>query len=275
MSFTHTHRGHCQICAFVHAIDPKTGRVAKHGYTVKFGFFKGVCSGSGHLSMHVERSYTDRAVKAAHERANAAWKLAKTHAQGTTHPERVWNGTFVNVPTSTMFSAKRSVEKQRVIVPWEEADAKHRELGCAAEIAELARSASADQEYATVIQGWADKITGKVEAYSVDALEPTAKVGETVRVGGAKKGFDAVIEAIERRPYRSAGYRRGASTVMAPHALVTRPAIPEKRLKPNKTYPEGFLVSEGRPAKQYWEPMRHLKRAVPQLVKELQEAGLI
>jgi hypothetical protein len=44
----HTHRGTCQVCGRVQAIDNTTGVVAKHGYKVSgWGFFKGVCGGAG------------------------------------------------------------------------------------------------------------------------------------------------------------------------------------------------------------------------------------
>lgn len=40
-----THRGTCQICGSVQLLPG--GFLAKHGYTVKWGFFSGVCPGSG------------------------------------------------------------------------------------------------------------------------------------------------------------------------------------------------------------------------------------
>jgi len=43
-----THRGTCQICGSAQMLP--SGLIAKHGYTVaQWGFFNGVCSGSGHL----------------------------------------------------------------------------------------------------------------------------------------------------------------------------------------------------------------------------------
>ena len=45
----HTHTGTCQICERRQAVNVKTGRIAKHGYTVDWGFFSGTCPGSDHL----------------------------------------------------------------------------------------------------------------------------------------------------------------------------------------------------------------------------------
>ncbi len=39
-----THKGTCQICGSIQMLPE--GRLAKHGYTVKWGFFSGVCPGS-------------------------------------------------------------------------------------------------------------------------------------------------------------------------------------------------------------------------------------
>ena len=43
---THTHRGTCQACGSVQAVDNVSSLVAKHGYQV-VGYFRGVCQGAG------------------------------------------------------------------------------------------------------------------------------------------------------------------------------------------------------------------------------------
>jgi hypothetical protein len=274
MSYTHTHRGHCQVCASVQAIDPKTGAVAKHGYNVKFGFFNGTCAGSGSLSMHVERKLSDSQIASARHRAAMKRDLAQSHAAGKTHPEHVWNGKYVKVPAPTKGWPDRKVDEP-VVDAWDNVTPEFQQKGLAREIFILNARAEQEEDYARFIQHWVDGVFGLVDAYSVDALEPTMKVGDTVRVGGAKTGYDAVIEAVEVRPYRSNGYRRGTTSVMAPFALVTRPAITEKRTKPSKGLPEGVVTREGRPAKQVWEAMRHLKLPPSQLIEKLQKAGLL
>ena len=42
-----THFGECQICGSAQLLP--NGLLSKHGYTVKWGFFSGVCAGAGHL----------------------------------------------------------------------------------------------------------------------------------------------------------------------------------------------------------------------------------
>lgn len=44
----HTHTGHCQLCDNSQAIGVASNRIAKHGYTKRWGFFSGTCPGSDH-----------------------------------------------------------------------------------------------------------------------------------------------------------------------------------------------------------------------------------
>jgi hypothetical protein len=53
---TATHNGTCQACGRQHAVNVKSGKLAKHGYTVDWGFFNGTCSGSDHLPLEKDTS---------------------------------------------------------------------------------------------------------------------------------------------------------------------------------------------------------------------------
>lgn len=48
MKTTHTHRGTCQSCGKVQAVDNGSKILAKHGYTVAYGVFNFVCKGADH-----------------------------------------------------------------------------------------------------------------------------------------------------------------------------------------------------------------------------------
>jgi hypothetical protein len=61
MKTTHTHRGTCQACGARQAVELPKGIIAKHGYTVAgFGFFNGVCRGSGYLPAEHNTALTIR-----------------------------------------------------------------------------------------------------------------------------------------------------------------------------------------------------------------------
>jgi hypothetical protein len=58
----HTHTGTCQACGRQQAVGNDTGRIAKHGYTVDWGYFNGVCHGAGKQPAEVDVTYTRRLI---------------------------------------------------------------------------------------------------------------------------------------------------------------------------------------------------------------------
>lgn len=56
-----THFGICQVCGSRQAYtDGK--RIAKHGYTVDYGFFNGTCQGSDHLALEEDHAVADEII---------------------------------------------------------------------------------------------------------------------------------------------------------------------------------------------------------------------
>jgi hypothetical protein len=53
-------RGNCQCCGREQAV--VNGMMSKHGYTVKQGWFSGVCSGRNYLPVQVSRVQTDKII---------------------------------------------------------------------------------------------------------------------------------------------------------------------------------------------------------------------
>ena len=90
----HTHTGTCQLCGREHAINVKTGAIAKHGYTVDYGFFSGTCRGAGCQPLQISREWLDTNIERWEEQANI--ELAKTAADIAKVPVNVLvkNGAF-------------------------------------------------------------------------------------------------------------------------------------------------------------------------------------
>lgn len=66
---TATHNGTCQACGRQHAVNPKTGNLAKHGYTVDWGFFNGTCSGSDRAPLEIAAEHNIEIIVALRARA--------------------------------------------------------------------------------------------------------------------------------------------------------------------------------------------------------------
>tara|TARA_R110002020_G_scaffold62613_1_gene167328 strand:+ start:5973 stop:6566 length:594 start_codon:yes stop_codon:yes gene_type:complete len=73
---TATHNGNCQCCGSLQAVNNKTGLLAKHGYTVDWGFFSGTCVGSDHPPLQKDHTVLDGTVEAL--RVFAAKKASMT-----------------------------------------------------------------------------------------------------------------------------------------------------------------------------------------------------
>lgn len=54
----HTHKGMCQACGRMHAVNNKTGLIAEHGYQVHWNQFIGSCSGSNRLPIQLSTAWT-------------------------------------------------------------------------------------------------------------------------------------------------------------------------------------------------------------------------
>lgn len=281
---THTHRGHCQVCLRVQAIDVVTGLIAKHGYEVAHGMFRGQCPGSGYATLHTARGLTDSVIDA-YRRAQAEHKkTADEYEAGIVVPSTVWECRNFNTPAKPYWTGehvkvmkpnprKPGTEHEvsvRKMIAWADANDEQR----ARQVKEIVDEARSDERHA---KGHADMMVryateifeGKVPAYRNEDLDSFVKVGMTVQLGGDKNGFECVVEEIAEGEYTTFGYSRGRQTIMIPHAKVTRPAIADTLTKAGK------VKKAGRPAKTYWEPVRNIKAPKGSLVDRLKADELI
>jgi hypothetical protein len=63
MKTTHTHRGTCQACGSVQAVDNVTSLIAKHGYKVEYGSFHFVCHAAGYHPAEQDVTYTRQTIR--------------------------------------------------------------------------------------------------------------------------------------------------------------------------------------------------------------------
>lgn len=104
-------RGHCQCCGRVHAA---SGYVAKHGYTVNYGFFNGVCPGHRYLPLEKDRSAADRSANAMDHMAVRLLRQAKRLKEGKTTPTLVRVGHGIDAKTVEFAEAPRGDQDQAI-----------------------------------------------------------------------------------------------------------------------------------------------------------------
>lgn len=117
---THTHKGNCQACGRLQAVDNATGDLAKHGYNVEHGYFRGTCPGSGEYPLQIERALTDEIIASMEAEARAATVLLKKLQAGKAHPVMVQK--FEDSGRRTVLKDKKTGNWDVVMIPWAEAN---------------------------------------------------------------------------------------------------------------------------------------------------------
>lgn len=88
-----THKGHCQICGACQKLP--AGLLSKHGYTTRWGFFEGVCPGSGHPPFEEDISLIEGAIaRATEEAARVEERAAATRMEAD--PDACWFHAYFN-----------------------------------------------------------------------------------------------------------------------------------------------------------------------------------
>lgn len=231
----HTHTGHCQACARVHAVDVKRGDIAKHGYNVRFGYFAGVCSGSDHAPLEVERTFADETIVALEAFAKRQVKRARDLLAGTEVLTEVKSG-----KTKLDAQGKKMRDRDYKYIPemiaWADATAEQRARAVEAAATVCQQNAIGARAHAKSLAAIIPKIHGQplISVAPVDAVaDAPLAVGDVVRVWG-KTGFDAECIALRYAVCHGQGPSLNGHSVM--HAVFRRPtggevAIPLRKIR--------------------------------------------
>lgn len=285
---THTHRGHCQVCLRIQAIDVETGLIAKHGYVVRNQSFRGECSGSNFPTLHMKRNLTDAVILAYRHREADYKAIADSLEDKSVTPAGAWVGEYwgeTKADGSRYWSGEYHKEMRpnfekkgapleevrvRTMIEWAKATDDQRARQLAEDISSARREEYNAKSDADMFTKWAKEVhDDKMPAYRNEDLDEWAKEGDVVQVGGGKTGFECKVEALAVMPYTTHGYMRGRQTIQIQHAQVTRPAVADTFHK------NGSVKKAGKPAKTWFEPVRNLKPPKGSLIDRLREAGLI
>jgi hypothetical protein len=116
-----THYGHCQICGARQLLPGSV--LAKHGYTTKWGFFSGTCTGSGHQPFEVATNLIEDAIA----RAQATSFNLRAEAitlRATSTGTKTWvtvydSATWKDRSSRTRWVEVELTEQQRATTGWD------------------------------------------------------------------------------------------------------------------------------------------------------------
>lgn len=134
MKTTHTHRGTCQACGKVQAVDNTSKLIAKHGYKVAYGAFQFVCNAADMKPAEFDTTYTHTTIVSCLESAVHHDSCVPPLKGGEVVPatfER-WNGKKV-VKTRTKWGMRESFGGYDTL-PIEQATADERKSRIAGQI---------------------------------------------------------------------------------------------------------------------------------------------
>ena len=107
-------RGNCQCCGREHAV--VDGRMAKHGYTVESGWFKGVCAGKHFAPIQVSREQTDTLIVSVRKQVLEMIAKADLVASGeikpttiTRHPHSKKAMEFIPFAEATVYEQRDAI----------------------------------------------------------------------------------------------------------------------------------------------------------------------
>jgi hypothetical protein len=107
-------RGNCQCCGREHAV--VDGKMAKHGYTVESGWFKGVCAGKHFAPIQVSREQTDTLIASVRKQVLEMIAKADLVASGeikpttiTRHPHSKKAMEFIPFAEATVYEQRDAI----------------------------------------------------------------------------------------------------------------------------------------------------------------------
>lgn len=163
------YRGNCQVCGRPHAV--VKGKVAKHGYTVKDGWFEGVCNGQFYAPMQHSTERTAEIVAAVRRDCEELDARVEALVAGTVHPASI-----------------KSRIHGKPDIPWEEADQWQRKSAVEAAVWQTRQRASQGRTLASQLEQLAAERLGTplIEARRDTAPPP-------ILTGEKRRNDDAIV----------------------------------------------------------------------------------
>lgn len=158
-------RGNCQCCGNQQAVN---GHMAKHGYTIDYGWFNGVCQGASHKPMQEDRSVTDKIVSEIWTQVADLLKRAEDLKYGKITPNTCFSGNYVFTKDANGYS-----KREEVMIPFAEGMSWHQDSAVRTAIFNAEHRAKMGASFAKYLEDIANKVHGTplVEVKKPEAAE--------------------------------------------------------------------------------------------------------
>lgn len=208
----HTHRGHCQACGRLQAVDNAAHHIATHGYTVDNGYFNGTCGGSNFQPLEVSHTLLDSFVSDCFGRANGCDARIDNLTEGRDYPPKV--NKLKHGQRVYTYETNRRGRRETVytLVKWADATDAERAEGLKHAIYDLQREAKFMRYHAETLIALKARVHG--QPLKAVAKSRVLEIGDTVTL--VTFGLsDAPVLALRTmhnsrgQPLRQAQFARG------------------------------------------------------------------
>lgn len=202
-------RGHCQCCGRDQAV--VRGNMSKHGYTVEWSYFKGVCPGQHYAPIEVERTEADATIASVRQQAKLLLQQAADLVAGRIHPEMC--------RTDHQQKNLTTGKWETVVIAWEDASSYQRESAVKGAIYECESNAKHAGYFADSLEKVCNEFHGKPLVEVAAAEAPAAIVSGEVRV--AQNGTRLTCKYIHRGMVEYSYHREEQNRTFS-HRMATR-----------------------------------------------------
>jgi hypothetical protein len=175
-------RGHCQVCGRIQVVLPD-GNIAKHGYTVPSGYFRGICQGSAYEPLQISRTLTDAIILAMNQRAQQDAAHAVGLGTGALKPETAQQLTAWGSRVYQTIDHKQVA----VMLPWRDATGTERTAQLKLEISEAESHARFARGHAKSLTELAATVHGQplIDRDAEELARVAERTAKTAPIAGA------------------------------------------------------------------------------------------
>lgn len=176
------YRGHCQACGRIQVVE-SNNMLAKHGYTVPNGYFKGQCRGSDQRPLQVSRVITDAIIVAMNDMANRNQMHAEALIARTILPERAQRLTAWGSRVYQFIEHKQVA----VMVAWHDATKAEQDMQQVLEIGEAESNARFARGHAKSLTELAAAVYGQplIDRDAEELARVAERTAKTAPIAGA------------------------------------------------------------------------------------------
>ena len=194
------YQGHCQACGRVQVVLDGKNVMSKHGYSVRHGYFQGICIGNDHAPLEQDRSYLDWVVDYLRKEAVRHVMAAERLQSGADLPKAAQKRSICGAEYYSRRPEAVKLRGQPIIIPWHEANEQEQRYQLQHDIAMHEREARLARAHADGLVELADRVHGQplIDREAVEQAERKARAEKKAPVEGAYRTKQAQKDDLER-----------------------------------------------------------------------------